>query len=64
MNPVIYGSYSGSLYRGRKILEGKDRLNKNNMTWYKDFLSLKIIASKSIMFKGIPNEVVMLKIWC
>lgn len=64
MNPMIYGYYSGLPCWRSKILEKKARLNKNNMIWYIDFLNLRIIASKSIMFKGIHNKDTRLKFWC
>lgn len=54
MNLVIDDYYGGSSCES-KILEEKYRFNKNSMSWYKDLLSLRIIALKNIMFKGEPN---------
>ena len=56
MNLVTYGCCNDSHYWKRKILEGIGRLKKNNMTWYKNLLSLRIKALKNIIFKGVPKE--------
>ena len=37
-------------------MKRKDRLNKNNVTRYRNFVSVEIIATESIMFKRVTYK--------
>lgn len=52
MNQMIDDCCSDLYYRRSKILKRKNELNKNNITYYKIILSLKIKAPKALLSRG------------